>query len=212
MSGLQIPWLGKQRGYLVDWLTQRWVQHTGQCISLIDEPWLNGPSGDTSGIGKGYFDSLAEDQGLAVHLNKQGAGLLANFSSLDSCSFATRHVHPKIVDFYEHTSSYRLNLWAEWCGLFRPFGWLIIWIFSRRLQQLKMPLTPLETSHGVTSDIIQLSDPETGVVLFTGWLRTLLATDEVIYAGVYSICMPKILEAPVSRSFSPCRMAMLRCS
>ena len=29
-------------------------------------------------------------------------------------------VDDKVVHFYEHTTDYELDAWAQWCGLFRP--------------------------------------------------------------------------------------------
>jgi hypothetical protein len=79
-------------------------------------------------------------------------------------------------------------VWAEWCGGFRPFGSLLAMVFSRRLQQLNVPLSPLDTSRGITSDVLQLVDPSSGEVRYTAWLRELLGTGNVLYAGSYSVC------------------------
>src|SRR5690349_17572906 len=54
------PWLGDRRGYLSDWITQRWVQLTGRRVRLEDAPWLAGPRGSTAGIGDDFYDRLAE--------------------------------------------------------------------------------------------------------------------------------------------------------
>src|SRR5204862_2050290 len=91
-------------------------------------------------------------------------------------------------DFYQATSTYALDAWSEWCGLFRPFGVLLAMIFSRRLQQLNLPLSSLDTSRGITSEILQLRDPASGEVRCTAWLRELLSTGNVLYAGVYTTC------------------------
>ena len=55
-------WLGQKRGYLSDWLTQRWVQLTGRRVSLADVPWLAGPVGGTREIGIEFFslDGVAD--------------------------------------------------------------------------------------------------------------------------------------------------------
>jgi hypothetical protein len=42
-------------------------------------------------------------------------------------------LNDKIVDFYEKTSNYNFEVWSEWCGFFRPFGWLLSIVFSKRL-------------------------------------------------------------------------------
>jgi hypothetical protein len=61
-------------------------------------------------------------------------------------------------------------------------------LFSRRLQQLNVPLSSLDSSKGITSAVVQLRDPASGRVVQTAWVRELLATRNVLYAGSYSIC------------------------
>lgn len=182
------PWLGSPHGYLTDWVTQRWVQLTGRYLDLIQEKWLDGPIGKPTGIGKDYFDELAHENGLDVRKNASHAGLMENFGQLDSAHFDSSQIHPEVVDFYEHTSNYDLDAWGEWCGLFRPFGTLLAFIFSRRLQQLNVPLSSLDTSRGVTSEIVQLVEPDSGAVRYTAWVRQMVGTGNVLYAGSYSTC------------------------
>src|SRR5688572_23655352 len=183
-------WLGEKRGYLTDWVTQKWVCLTGRSINLEAESWLQGQIGETKQIGETYFEKLAQNSRFKLHINPHGAGLVEDFSILRSDTFSPEEVHPKIRDFYEHTTKYNLDVWSQWCGAFKPFGWLIAALFSRRLQQLNMPISPLETSRGITSDIIQLAD-ESGRIIGTGWLRKMIATSSVIYAGIYSTCKPR---------------------
>lgn len=54
--------------------------------------------------------------------------------------------------------------------------------------QLNVPLSGLETSAGITSEVINLRDRETGHVRYTAWVRQLLSTSNVLYAGSYSLC------------------------
>jgi hypothetical protein len=61
-------------------------------------------------------------------------------------------------------------------------------IFSRRLQQLNIPLSGLDTSGGMTSEVLQLVDPASGEVRLTAWVRELKSTGRVLYAGTYSPC------------------------
>ena len=182
------PYLGSAHGYLTDWVTQRWVQLTGRYVDLSQETWLDGPIGKATGIGENYFDELAAESGLAVRKNAAGAGLIENFGQLDGAHFTSCDVHPEVVDFYEHTSNYDLDAWGEWCGLFRPFGTLLAFIFSRRLQQLNVPLSSLDTSRGVTSEIVQLLDADSDAVHYTAWVRKIIGTGNVLYAGSYSTC------------------------
>lgn len=175
-------------GALADRITQRWVQLTGREIDLEAESWLQGPIGDPAGIGKDYFEKMARQNDWDLKVNPPNAGLLHDFFVLRSDLFAPEAVDPQVREFYQHTSNYELDAWSEWCGAFRPFGSLLALIFSRRLQQLNVPLSSLDTSRGMTSDIVQLVDPISGNVRYTAWLRRLVSTGLVIYAGTYSSC------------------------
>jgi len=180
-----VIWLGEKRGYLSDWLTQRWVCITGQNISLAEHPWLDGPTGSPRLIGKEFFDKYAEEHELSAERGRP-RGLIQNFEDL--CLDHATPVAGGVRDFYERTSEYELDAWSEWCGPFRFFGWLLATIFSRRLQQLNVPLSPLDSSQGITSAVVQLRDRNSGRVEQTAWIRELIATKNVLYAGSYSLC------------------------
>jgi hypothetical protein len=188
-TNLPALWLGDKRGYLTDWVTQKWVRLSGRIVNLKAESWLQGQIGDTRQIGESYFEKLSQSSSFKLNVNPNGAGLIEDLSVLQSGVISSDKIHTKIRDFYEHTTKYNLDVWSQWCGVFKPFGWLIAALFSRRLQQLNMPISPLETSRGITSDIIQLAD-ESGAIVGTGWLRKMIATSSVIYAGIYSTCKP----------------------
>ena len=70
--------------------------------------------------------------------------------------------------------------------VFSAADWQVI--FSRRLQQLNMPLSSLDTGRGITSDVVKLRDPATGKILQTAWVRELIGTKNVLYAGSYTLC------------------------
>src|SRR5436305_2885342 len=181
-------WLGSSRGYLTDWTTQLWVRATGRRVDLNDAQWLRGPTAPATGIQEDYFDQSAQRAGLVVRKPHTSAGIIPNIDVLHAPEAATAKLDSAVRDFYEHTSGHELDAWAEWCGVFRPFGWLLAILFSRRLQQLNVPLSSLDTSRGLTSEILQLTDPATGAVRDTVWFRRLLRTGNVLYAGFYSTC------------------------
>lgn len=177
-------WLGEKRGNLSDWVTQVWVRAMGRRIRLRDHPWLDGPVGPTSGIGKDYFAGYAASKGLSI-AGDGVRGLLRDFNG----QTGVPGVDGRVAKFYERTSEYELDAWAEWSGAFRPFGWLLALLFSRRLQQLNVPLSGLDTSRGMTSEVLHLAEPETGEVKTTAWVRQLVGTGNLLYAGAYSVCV-----------------------
>ena len=197
------PWLGDRRGALVDWATQRWVQATGRRLGLAEHDWLRGPYGTTVRIGADYFERLAEKEGLVVRDSSEGAGLMASFEALGGPGFSPERVHARVRDFYEHTSSYHLDAWSQWSGPFRPFGHLLAFIFSRRLEQLNVPLSPLETSRGMRSTIVQIAEPDGSGVILTGWLRQNPVSGSTVYVGAYSVVSIPGHEAPCVKVVFP---------
>ncbi|HEX6852243.1 MAG TPA: hypothetical protein VF139_12650 [Candidatus Polarisedimenticolaceae bacterium] len=193
---------GEARGDLVDRVTQRWVRWTGRRVRLEDHPWLDGPVGKPEGIGSSFFDAYVAERGLRA-LRGEPGGLLADLQALRSASFDPARVDPAVVEFYTRTSDYALDTWSEWTGVFRPFGWMLARIFSRRLQQLNVPLSNLDTSRGMTSEVIVVAEPHGGRRLFAAWVRTLVRTGDVIYAGAYSTCVVPEGSTPCVRVVFP---------
>jgi hypothetical protein len=72
--------------------------------------------------------------------------------------------------------------------VFRFFGAGLAVAFSRRLQQLNVPLSSLDTGRGITSEVIKLCDAATGKTVQTAWVRELIGTRNVLYAGSYTVC------------------------
>lgn len=182
-----MTWLGEKRGHLSDWTTQQWVRLTGRRVSEAEYPWLNGPAGRTRLIGKEFFADYAAQNHLAA-VESGCRGLLESFASLNGPSNDLSNVAKSVRDFYERTSEYELDSWAQWRGLFRPFGIGLAVLFSRRLQQLNVPLSALDSSKGMSSQVLQLREQESGKLIQTAWIRELHATKHVLYAGCYSIC------------------------
>jgi hypothetical protein len=182
-----VIWLGSESGYLTDWVTQQWVRASGRRVLLSEHSWLDGPIGNTRIIGRGFFEGYAREHGFEI-IEDAHCGLMNNFSALFEDSNTPGVVAPAVRDFYEHTSAYTLDAWSEWHGFFKPFGWVLAVLFSRRLQQLNIPLSSLDSSKGMTSSVLQMWDRQKGQLVQTAWVRELHATRNVLYAGSYSIC------------------------
>jgi hypothetical protein len=181
-------YINKRAGYLQDWITQVWVKATGRLLHHEKDQWLLGPIGDTRVIGEAFIRQLAEKENLQIKENDTGAGLLQNIDHLGLTPEDKRLLHPRVAQFYEQTSHYDFDIWSEWCGFFRPFGWLLSVIFSKRLEQLNIPLNPIDSAKGIKSSIIQLRDPRTKEAKWTIWYRIIKSTGRVIYSGVYTTC------------------------
>lgn len=180
-------WLGEKRGNLSDWTTQQWVRATGRRLELKDNLWLDGPVGGTRLIGKQFFADYAAKHRFVL-IEAGCRGLTPDFSALEEDNPQIASVAQPVREFYERTSEFDLDVWSQWHGFFRPFGKALSVIFSRRLQQLNVPLSPMDTAKGMTSSVLEMRDCESGRFAHAAWVRELLATGNVIYAGSYSIC------------------------
>jgi hypothetical protein len=192
-AGIRIepPELGGGRGSFSDWATQRWVEWTGRRIALADSPWLAGPTGDPSAVGSDFFRRWAAAHGLHVDESSRPRGLVDDFTALDGPHCKPGATHAEVVAFYEDTASYELDVWSQWSPFFRPFGSLLAAVFSRRLEQLNVPLAPLDASLGISNRVLKLRD-EGSRVRLTAWVRELHATRRTLYAGSYDVCaMPR---------------------
>jgi len=78
----------------------------------------------------------------------------------------------------------------------------LIWRLTFLLRD-NVPLSALDTSHGITSDIIQLLDKTTGDVVYTAWVRELKGSGNVLYAGNYSLCRPPRFDGPCVKVVFP---------
>jgi hypothetical protein len=162
-----------------------WVRTTGKRIREADAPWLRCPLGERGRIGTGIYERIARDENLQIQI-PPGAGLIPDFNVLRGPGFNPDAIHPAIRHFYEHAAAYRLEVWTEVALLGRFFLWLLVEFISRRMDQLNFPISSLEVAKGMSSEVVQLIEPSSGRIVYTGWLRRLKSSGHVIYAGLYS--------------------------
>jgi hypothetical protein len=179
-------WLGSKRGYLQDWITQVWVKATGKQFNEKDVHWLLSPIGKTDKIADSYIDELIKKNGYVLKKNEPGLGLMESFDRWNLSNVENTLLNKRIRHFYEHTYDYHFEFWSKWVGIFYPGGWLLSKIFSKRLQQLNLPLNSMTASKGLESNIIKLLKGTN--VVHTIWFRKLYATKDVIYSGIYATC------------------------
>lgn len=188
---------------LQDKITQIWVKITGKEINPTHDQWLMGPIGDEDVIKDKFFIKLAENQNLEIHKDKQDFGLLEKIEDFGITGYEKEILNKKVADFYVNTSNYDFEVWSEWTGIFKPFGKLLRIIFSKRLQQLNLPLDSLETAKGLKSQIIKLKHPENQSTKWTIWYRTIKSSNNVIYSGVYTTCNNPNYSVPLLKVVFP---------
>jgi hypothetical protein len=182
-------------GAMVEHGIRLWVCSTGKRVDKSDVPWLSSPIGTRGRIGGEFYGQLADREGLKIG-NSPDAGLLPSFDLLKGPQFDPALVRLEIRDFYEHTARFHLEAWSETGLVSSIFMWGLVTFVSRRMDQLNFPLSPLELSAGMRSEVIELDDCQTGRRVYTGWLRTMVATGKIIYAGLYSTTSPEGYPGP----------------
>jgi hypothetical protein len=171
-------------GRLLDRLTQQWVRSTGRHVDLEAEPWLDGPRGERDRIGDAWLAREAARHGARVRADEADAGLLPSVAVLDGPGFDAAALHPRVRGFYERTTRWRLEIWSQWSPVAWPSGWVISALFARRLQQLSLPLRPLDVAHGMSSEITPVAGAD-GRQIGASWRRRLRATGDTVFSGWY---------------------------
>ena len=172
---------------LQDWITQQWVILFGQKIYLTEHKWLLGPFGGTNGIGLKFIKHLAEKEHLNIDNEIKDKGLIQSIHQLNLTTDEVHSLSQNVIDFYQNTANYDLDLKVKWNPFFKIFGILLRIIFSKRIEQLNVPIQNLEDSKALTSEVIHLLDSKTNQVKRTIWLRAFKSTGQVVYSGVYEI-------------------------
>ena len=180
--------IARKNQSIQDWITQQWVILFGQRIDNKNYQWLLGPFGGTKGIGIKFVKQLAKDESLVINSQRKNQGLLESILNLGLPENELKRLSPNVIDFYENTANYDLLLKAKWNPFFKFFGTLIKSVFSKRIEQLNVPIENLEDASRLTNEIIKLVDTKTNEVKRTIWLRTFKSTGQVVYSGVYGTC------------------------
>lgn len=173
---------------LQDWITQQWVILTGERVDEKLMSWLMGPFGDIGTISDEFVGELARKEGLTVSRHVKAKGLISSLRNLKLAEADYRRLSKEIKNFYENTTQYELRFSVHWNPLFRFFGKLVSWLFSRRIAQLNIPTNNFEKPLRINSEIITLNKRKSGKTVHTIWYRTFGVQRQVLYSGVYTLC------------------------
>ena len=168
--------IGAQFIYFLIWLFGRARRRT-------DMEWLAGPTGGKT-IGDAAYREVCDAEGLTIERHARDGGLVPSFEQLRSPAFDPTKVHPLVREFYEHTTEFAMDVWSRTYFPANLAMWLLVKTISRQVNQLNFPLSPLDTAHGMVSEIISMRRPD-GTVRYTGWFRTLAKGNDVLYTGFY---------------------------
>lgn len=95
---------------LQDWLSQQWCIWTGRRVDPKEIDWLMGPYGNVDVIEDRYVDLLASTEGLTIHKNEPGSGLVESTSVWNLPEGDAQRLRPQIAHLYEHTLDYEFEV------------------------------------------------------------------------------------------------------
>lgn len=171
---------------LLDLGSRKLWRAVGRAVDLDGaESWLAAPMSQTSRVADGWLEAEAVRHDGRLEHDNPAAGLLPTMTVLDGPGFDAGRLRPEIRDFYEHTASWQLEVWTGWAPLFWPAGELVSRLFGQRVEQLALPMRPLEVSRGMDSRLTQIRDSE-GTQVGAAWMRTLRSNGRHVFSGCYS--------------------------
>ncbi|MCU0435118.1 MAG: hypothetical protein MUC87_16790 [Bacteroidia bacterium] len=159
-----------------------WLTLTGRTESLTLNPWLNGPMGGKY-IGDSFYSEFAAENNLEIG-SRDNSGLMNDFSLLGSG--AHPNFQTEVARFYEQTSGYKMDVWTQSFYPAKLFARLLINTISIEINQLNIPLNAMDTSMGMSSEVIPLKTAW-GETTLVCWLRKRIMDKRVVYCGFYAV-------------------------
>jgi hypothetical protein len=173
-------------GHVLDVGSRKFWRITGRPVDLEgSERWLRAPMSGSPRVTDTWLQEEAALHGGVVERDDPGAGLLPSMSVLDGPGFDSARLRPEIRDFYEHTAAWHMEVWSGWSPLFWPGGELVARLYGRRVEQLALPMRPLDVAHGMDSQVTPIRDAQ-GNQVAAAWARTLRSTGRRVFSGSYS--------------------------
>ena len=155
-------------------------------VAAEDLPFVVPRAAQSSYVGTGYVRQLADQLGGSYLAEAPDAGIVASLDELAGPDFDPSAVDPRVREFYEHTTRFRLDIIPEWRLWVRPGYLLYRTVVARPLGQANVPMNQRETQRGIRSRIDTITLPDQDAVAVRGWIRSFTDTDEPIYVGIYT--------------------------
>jgi hypothetical protein len=172
--------------HLLDLGSRKFWRLTGRVVDLGGrESWLRAPMSRSPKVTDGWLEAEAARHSGVLDPNDQRAGLLPSMTLLDGPGFDAGRLRPEIRDFYEHTAAWQMEVWTGWSPLFWPAGEVVARLYGRRVEQLALPMRPLDVAHGMDSQVTLIRDGDGGQVS-AAWMRTLRSSGRHVFSGSYS--------------------------
>jgi hypothetical protein len=172
--------------HLLDLGTRKFWRLTGRPVDLSGrEWWLDAPMSRSSTVTDEWLAEEAARHGGSLGEDEPEAGLLSSMTLLDGPGFDAGRLRPEVRDFYEHTAAWQLEVWTGWSPVFWPAGEFVSRVFGRRVEQLALPMRPLDVAHGMDSRVTPIRDAD-GTQVAAAWSRGLRASGRTVFSGAYS--------------------------
>ncbi len=155
-------------------------------VPAEDLPFVVPREARTGYVGTDYVRQLADDIGGNYLADTPDAGIVAALDELAGPDFDPSAVDPRVREFYEHTTRFRLDIVPRWRLWVRPGYLLYRNLVARRLGQANVPMNQRETQRGIRSRIDTITMPDDATIAVRGWIRSFADTDEPIYVGIYT--------------------------
>ncbi|WP_241005154.1 hypothetical protein [Nocardioides sp. zg-1228] len=171
---------------LLDLGSRRLWRLTGRRVDLQGaERWLDAPVSASPRVGEEWAAAEAARHGGVTGEPGPHAGLLPSMAVLDGPGFDAARLRPEVRDFYECTTQWHMEVWTGWSPLFWPAGEVVSRLWGRRVEQLALPMRPLEVARGMDSRITPILDRQ-GEQVAAAWTRTLRGSGRPVFSGAYS--------------------------
>lgn len=172
--------------HVLDRLSRSFWRLTGRSVDLEGaDRWLDAPVSRSAKVADGWLDAEATGRGWSLEEGAPDAGLLPSMAVLDGPGFDSARLRPVIRDFYEHTAAWDMEVWSGWSPMLWPAGELVARLYARRVEQLALPMRPLDVAHGMDSRVTVVRDRD-GEQVAAAWLRTLRSSGRHVFSGSYS--------------------------
>ncbi|MDQ4070123.1 MAG: hypothetical protein M3203_11730 [Actinomycetota bacterium] len=137
-------------------------------------------------VGTDYVAALAGVIGGSYEREAPDAGIVASLDQLAGPELDPTTVDPRVREFYEHTTRFRLDIVPEWRRWARPGYLLYRALVARPLGQANVPMNQREVLRGVDSRIDTIDTDGDGIADVRGWIRSFADTGAPIYVGIYT--------------------------
>ncbi len=172
--------------HVLDLGSRKFWRLTGRRVDLDGrEQWLDAPVSASPQVSTDWLEAEAARHGGLLADDDPAAGLLPSMAALDGPGFDVRRLRPEVRDFYERTATWQMEVWTGWSPLFWPGGELVARLWGRRVEQLALPMDPLEVARGMDSRITPIRD-RAGTQVAAAWTRTLRGSGRPVFSGAYS--------------------------